>query len=291
MTRLQIISEFTRINRKYESLYFPKVAKAIASKRQDVLIKLKSGGIDYAKNWLSSDLGNTLLTDVVTELFKTVGLRHARMNYSRMLNENGRKGYISGMEVKGFGFNQIWTQFLIEYFRTYLLQKITYDVAATTRAALLAILATATTEGWSVDQTVDKVEGWNERYQAARVVRTEVGRAANVGAKANSDTLSYEQQKEWVSAHDFRVRGHKKSDHANHIKLDKTKIDAEDKFVDSVNGDQLDFPGDIAASAASVINCRCMVVYTAKRDENGNLIPKRKTTTVIYPGQFVKPTA
>jgi hypothetical protein len=291
LTRLQIISEFSRINRKYEQLYFPKVSKAIASKKRDVLIKLKSGGIDYAKNWLSSDLGNTILTDVVTDLYKTVGLRHARMNYSRMLNENGRKGHISGMEVKGFGFNKIWTEFIIQYFRTYLLQKITYDVATTTRAALLAILATATTEGWSVDQTIDKVEGWNERYQAARVVRTEVGRAANVGAKANSDTLTYEQQKEWVSAHDFRVRGHKKSDHANHINLDKTKIDAEDKFVDSVNGDQLDFPGDITASAASVINCRCMVVYTAKRDENGNLIPKRKTTTVIYPGQFVKPTA
>lgn len=288
MTRDQIISEFTRVNRKYESLYFPKVSKALASKKKDVIIKLNSGGIEYAKSWLSSDLGNTLLTDLVTDLYKTVGLRHARMNYSRMLNENGRKGHIAGMEVKGFGFNQIWTEFIVQYFRQYLLQKITYDVAATTRAALLGILATATTEGWSVDQTVDKVEGWNERYQAARVVRTEVGRAANVGAKANSDTLSYEQQKEWVSAHDFRVRGHKKSDHANHIKLDKTKIDAEDKFVDSVNGDQLDFPGDITASAASVINCRCMVVYTAKRDENGNLVPKRRSTSVIYPGQFVK---
>lgn len=291
MTRPQIISEFTRINRKYEQIYFPKVAKAIATKKQDVIIKLKSGGIDYAKTWLSSDLGNTLLTDVITDLFKTVGLRHARMNYSRMVSENGRKGHVIGMETKGFGFNSVWTEFIIQYFRQYLLQKITYEVAATTRAALLAILALATTEGWSVDQTVDKVEGWNERYQAARVVRTEVGRAANIGAKSNSETLSYEQQKEWISAHDFRVRGHKKTDHASHIKLDKTKIDAEDKFVDSINGDHLDFPGDITASAASVINCRCMVVYTAKRDENGNLIPKRKTTTVIYPGQFVKPTS
>lgn len=210
MTRDQIISEFTRVNRKYESLYFPKVSKALASKKKDVIIKLKSGGIKYAEGWLATDLGNTLLTDVVTDLYKQVGLRHARMNYSRMLNENGRKGHIMGMEQKGFGFNQIWTDFIVQYFRQYLLQKITYDVAATTRAALLAILATATTEGWSIDQTVDKVEGWNERYQAARVVRTEVGRAANVGSKANSDTLSYEQQKEWVSAHDFRVRGHKK---------------------------------------------------------------------------------
>lgn len=289
-----IMTEYERINRKFETLYFPKVRKALKGKVRDVVIKLQNGGIEYAKHWLNQDIGNQQLADVVGDLYKTVGLRHARMNYSRMLNETGRKGHIENMETKlsapyenfeekGFGFNEIWTKYIVNYFKQFLLQKITYDVAKTTRAALLAILSTATTEGWSIDQTVDKVEGWNERYQAARVVRTEVNRAANVGAKANSESLTYQQQKEWVSLEDFRVRGSNPKDHASHVKLNGTKIDAEDKFHDTVNGDSLDVPGDIAASAASTINCRCRVVYTAKRDSNGNLIPKRVSTTVIYP--------
>jgi hypothetical protein len=289
MTRSDIISQYIRVNRQFEKQYFPKVRKAIRYKKNQVLNKLRAGGIQDAIRFLHADLGNERLTDVVEDLYKQVGLRHARLNYSRMLSETGKKGAIMPLEMKGFGFNQIWTNFIVNYFRQFLLEKITYHVAATTRDALLAILATATTEGWSVDQTVDKVEGWNERYQAARVVRTEVGRAANVGAKANSETLTYEQQKEWVSAHDNRVRGKKPKDHANHVKLDGTKIDADDSFNDSVNGDLLDFPGDIKASAASTINCRCVAVWTAKRDKDGNLIPKRRSTAVSFPGQLRRP--
>lgn len=289
MNRSEIISQYVRVNRQFEKIYFPKVRKAIRYKKNQVLNKLRSGGIQDAIHFLHADLGNERLADVVEDLYKQVGLRHARLNYSRMLSETGKKGAIVPMEMKGFGFNQIWTNFIVNYLRQFLLEKITYQVAATTRDALLAILATATTEGWSIDQTVDKVEGWNERYQAARVVRTETNRAANVGAKANSETFAYEQMKEWVSAHDNRVRGKKPTDHANHVKLDGTKIDAEDSFHDSVNGDLLDFPGDIKASPASTIECRCAAVYTAKRDKDGNLIPKRRSTAVIFPGQIRRP--
>jgi hypothetical protein len=286
MTRSEIISEYIRVNRQFEKLYYPKVRKAIRVKVKDVIIKLESGGISHAIDYLNRDIGNTYLTEVITDLFKTVGLRHARINYSRMLADVNKKSMPVPEELKGFGFNKKWTDYIVMYFQQYLLEKITYHVAATTRNALLAILATATAEGWSIDQTVDKVEGWDERFQAARVVRTEVNRAANVGAKANSAVFAYEQMKEWVSAQDNRVRGKKPKDHANHVKLDKTKIDADNVFHDSVNGDRLDFPGDIKASAASVINCRCMVVYTAKRDAEGNLIPKRQSTAVIFPGQI-----
>lgn len=289
MTRASIISEYARVNRQFEKLYFPKVRKAIRYKKNQTLNHLRSGGIQSAIHFLNTDLGNERLTNIVEDLYKQVGLRHARLNYSRMLSEVGKKSSAQPTELKGFGFNQIWTNFIINYFRQFLLEKITYNVAATTRDALLGILSIATVQGWSIDQTIDKVEGWDERYQAARVVRTETNRAANVGAKANSETFAYEQMKEWVSAHDNRVRGKKPKEHANHVKLDGTKIDADDSFHDSVNGDLLDFPGDIKASAASTINCRCLAVYTAKRDKDGNLIPKRRSTSVIFPGQIRRP--
>ena len=45
-------------------------------------------------------------------------------------------------------------------------------------------LTAGTALGLSVDQMVDKLEDWPfERYQAARIVRTEVNRASNVGQR------------------------------------------------------------------------------------------------------------
>jgi hypothetical protein len=93
-------------------------------------------------------------------------------------------------------------------------------------------------------------------------------------------------KKTWSSSEDKRVRGLNPKDHASHVDLNGTTIDFEDEFVDSVNGDRLIAPGDPNASAKSVINCRCLIKLTPKRDLNGRLIPKRKTTAVIFPGQI-----
>jgi hypothetical protein len=189
-------------------------------------------------------------------------------------------------QIKKFGFNEAWTNFIKNYLQRHLIEKITFDVSTTTRDGLLTALNKAITEGWSIDRTVKEIEDLPFlKYQAARIVRTEVGRAANVGTKAQSETFPYEQMKEWISAHDKRVRGVDPKDHASHISLDGTRINAGDLFQDPRNGDLLDHPGDPRASAESTINCRCTLAYTAKRDANGRLIPKRQTTSVIFPLQ------
>lgn len=274
----------------------PKVKRAIHSQVKPVIRLLKSDGFAAAKNHLHKSVGNEEITKVIRELYRSVGSKWAQITYSKLLPETrGQKSYgistelyIPELEVKGFGFNYLWTQFILNYLKQFLLDKITFQIANTTRDALLRTLAIATASGMSIDQTVNQLEDWPyERYQAARIVRTETNRAANVGSTAQAETSKYEQQKEWQSADDNRVRGNPvngKKDHADHWSLDGTKIDADDVFHDLRNGDQLRFPGDPKASAASTINCRCHASYTFKRDGNGNLIPKRQTTSVIYPG-------
>jgi hypothetical protein len=287
LNRNKIISEYQRVNNRFEDLFLPRIKRVIRYKAMQVIARLNSGGIEEARRFLHSDVGNEKLAEEVRKLYKIVGLRHAMINYSRMLAENGRlKGGTPDYQTKGFGFSAAWTNYILNYLNEFLLEKITFNVAATTRTAILAILSTSVTEGWSTDQTIQAIRDWpGDTNQAAVIVRTEVNRAANVGAKANSVTLEYQQQKEWISAQDFRVRGRKPNEHANHWKLNGTKIDAEDTFQDSVNGDLLDIPGDPKASAASTVNCRCVVAYTAKRDSKGNLIPKRQSTSVVYPNR------
>lgn len=276
MRKRELIAQYTRINRRFELLYLPKVRKALHVKAQAVIDNLKSGGYNYAISKLSTDLGNDKLAEVIKDIYVNVGLRHARLTHRRIRNDI----------EKGFGFNQIWTDFILSYLNRFLLEKITFEVAKTTRDALMKVLTVGTVSGLGIDGMIDQLKNWPfERYQAARIIRTEVNRASNVGATAQESTSEYEQQKEWLSVQDFRTRGHKKDDHANHVALNGTKIDSGDEFTDPRNGDRLQFPGDPKASAASTINCRCQAVYVNKRDANGEFIPKRQTTAVIYPGQ------
>lgn len=294
VTRVQQIQQFERINRRFELLFMPKVKRALHYKTKAVISRLKSGGFTEAINYLTTDVSNPRLAEVIKELYTRVGRRWAQIEYSMLLPETrGQKFTLSEMQQKGFGFNYAWTKFIIDYLERFLLEKITFAVASTTRDALLRTLAVATTMGWSVDQTIDRLTDWPyERFQAARIVRTETNRAANVGSTAQAETSKYEQQKEWQSADDNRVRGNPvngQKDHADHWALDGTKIDADDVFHDIRNGDRLMFPGDPKASAASTINCRCHASYTFKRDKDGNLIPKRRSTSVIFPGQQRRP--
>src|SRR5882672_61919 len=143
MTRLQTIREYERVNRAYEVKFLPRIQKAIHAKVEIVINKLKTEGIDATINYLHTDITNPAMAKEVEQLYLSVGLYYARSNYSRMLQENGRKGNIIPMQAKGFGFSELWHKFISDYFRRYLLQVVTLKIAHTTRDALLQVLIAA----------------------------------------------------------------------------------------------------------------------------------------------------
>lgn len=255
---------YDQLNKKLEVKWLKPVYNAI--KPEDLINVVRSRGLSEGIAYLSFETSNEQLAEVVGRLYQDVGLRHARDNQRRMQ-----------ASIKKADLAFIWQEFINWYLHRFLIEKITYDVATTTRDYLLKVLQRGITDGIGIKEMVKQLEELPfTKYQAARIVRTEVNRAANVGHKAQSTTFEYEQVKEWVSALDRRVRGRNPEDHASHIGLNGTKINEDEFFVDPRNGDKLEFPGDPKASAESTINCRCRVVYTAKRDENGRLIKKTK---------------
>lgn len=279
MKKTEIIQQYIDTNRKFEKMFMPSIKRAIHAKAAQVNLHLFQGGYSEANEFLSRELTNPALVNIIRTLYSTVGRRHAQLTYSRLKRSE-----------KAFGFNEQWTQFILQYLNRHLLEKITFEVNNTTRDALLRALNMGIEKGWSVEQMTSYLRSWPfERMQAARIVRTEVNRAANVGNKAQAETSEYQQMKEWISAQDFRVRGRKPKEHADHWKLNGTKINEDDVFIDPVNGDRLMFPGDPTASAASTVNCRCVAAYTLKRDKDGNPVKKRQTTSVTFPGQQRRP--
>lgn len=278
MSNRQLIQPYEALNRRFEAAYYNRVLNALHSYTAEVAERLRREGTVSAMQYIRSNMSNRQLGAVLQDLYTKVGLRHARMTYSRLLRE----------ERKNFGFNYEWTQFILDLLGYDNLSRLVLEVSRTHRALLLREIQISIAAGDGVDRTVDRImnEFTGEEYQAARVVRTEVNKAANAGSAAQARTSQYQQVKEWVSAQDSRVRGTLPDQHASHVALNGQIIDEEQVWTDPRNGDQLRFPGDPKASARSVVNCRCQAVYTFKRDAQGNLIPKRRSTTVIFPSQI-----
>lgn len=285
------------VQRRFENKYFNKVEKTIRAKVNEVIRNIQYYGNihDGINNLHRSVASNTALSNTVKDLYLEVGLQFARRTWrdlqAQKRNAKGGGFYIENGAadrplLKGFGFNAQWVEFIKNYLFRFLLDKITFGVAETTREVLLNVLNQAITEGWGVNETVKHLDELPfTASQAARIVRTEITRAANTGAMAAGSTFEFEQAKEWIAAHDSRTRGGPTHDHdhANHWSLDGIVVNYDDVFHDPVNGDKLRFPGDPNASASSTVNCRCSVAVIAKRDSNNRLIPKRKTTYVQYP--------
>jgi hypothetical protein len=286
--RKKYSQEYTRINRRYEVKYFPKVQKDIKAKVSSLINVIKERGIPAAQVELSVDLVNSSLSKTVRALYLEVGLRHARKEYRRQREEikaapkkkhyhRTNKARVStlNLSTKGFGFNAEWTAFILNYLEAFLSDEVLFKVNATTRRKLQDVLGESITEGWTIEKTVEKLESLPfTKIQAARIVRTETTRAANVGTMAAVDTSEYEQVKEWIAARDMRTRGFNPKDHADHWNLDGKVVDVGEKFTDEKSEAQLSFPGDPDVGPENTVNCRCSIAIVAKRDENGMLVPK-----------------
>lgn len=294
----EMSNESEILQRKYESKYFPKVKAVIKAEVDSVISVVQSDGIDSAMRYVMLHVHSKELPIVIQALYQEVGLRFARRQWilSRQQDRGKRKGHIitemsnkglslEFVQTKGFGFNAEWVQFIKDFLYRFLLEKITFQVAESTRNALLAVLNNAIAGGWGITKTVQALDDLPlSSTQAARIVRTEITRAANTGVFAAGSTYDFEQQKVWISALDTRTRGNPitgQSDHANHWSMNGTTIDYEEYFTDPRNGEELLFPGDPSASAESTINCRCNLALVSKVDENGRLIPKTQKVPVM----------
>jgi len=108
--------------------------------------------------------------------------------------------------------------------------------------------------GYGINYVSNKIRerfGQLHGWESKRIARTEIHNAHN---QAVMDTYKeYDvQYTMWISAHDKRVRGLKKGDKADHVKLDGEIIRLGDTYS---NG--LKYPGDTDGPIEEWINCRC----------------------------------
>lgn len=90
-------------------------------------------------------------------------------------------------------------------------------------------------------------------YRTERIVRTEVGRAANWGSITGVRSVGVNQNKHWVSAYAANSRPEHMTDQM---------VDIDEMF--DIGGEDMDYPLDPSGSAANTVNCKCCLVYSNK---------------------------
>lgn len=94
-------------------------------------------------------------------------------------------------------------------------------------------------------------------FRAATIARTETHAAATYGSvesvRLAERELGVRMTKEWLATRDDRTR-------PEHQAADGQRVGMDERFT--VGGEPMDRPGDTAASAENVINCRCALAYT-----------------------------
>ena len=92
-------------------------------------------------------------------------------------------------------------------------------------------------------------------FRTERIVRTEVNRASNWGSLEGTKSLGVPMIKGWLNAFAGESR-------PEHMDADGQKVDLEEPFI--VGGEELQYPGDPAGSAANTINCLCSLYEELK---------------------------
>lgn len=282
--RRELSRKYIRLTDEWTVKYENAVAVTIRKKIQGVIGKLREGDqiystenrVNAARRYLELPVFDSLLTKILTKLFREFALEYATLNYNRLIRASRRKVKADG--TGAFGFSEEWNQSITDYLNQYLLARAVIPVTESTKKQILRILLQGQAEGWGIDRIIQELENEETdeltRFRARRIVRTELSIAANFADKMVQDSVPFEVEKIWISVHDNRTRD-------SHVKMDGVTVDGDADFHVpiikkrvQVGIDLMSGPGDPEATAGNIINCRCTRALIPKRDKHNRLIPK-----------------
>jgi len=152
-------------------------------------------------------------------------------------------------------------EFLNSYFDglIYQLSQRGSQIADTSINSLTNILHKAAEEGLSISATSRLLKSEFNRLsttRATRIARTEVISASNRGSVKTVEGLGnefdIEFKKVWLATGGGRTR-------SSHSAASGQTVNMNENF--NVNGESLEYPGDVNGSAGNIINCRCTTIY------------------------------
>jgi len=263
-----------------ENKYDNAVIKSIKNQFNKFARDIKKYGTQGAISRLGLEAWNKDLYKVFEQMYKESAVVFGNATYRALKIQANQK-------ADTFGFNREWTREILEFLATKGFELVSL-ITKTTKDKLISIVQQGINEGLGVEEIAklilaDETIGY-VAFRARRIVRTEVMRASNIAAMNGAKSHGFEVDKQWISARDSRTR-RIPEDEFDHVELDGVVVDFNDPFTSTgKKGEPVVAmqPGDLSAPAGFTINCRCTVGFIPKRDNNGNLIFKKRLDAVTF---------
>ena len=268
------------IETRLENKYTGKIQKLIRKQISSFKSKLREVGIQRAVAWLQHQVYDPAVSVELQKLYKESVFAFGLFQYRNLI----QLSKVVKKESAAFGFSESWNFSIIDFLSQHLLERAVVPVTATTRKLIMDVLEHGQQQGWGIERIITELASVDEltAFRARRIVRTELGIAANFGTNLAAHEVEFETQEEWITAHDHRVR-------SSHAVMDGVIINTGETFTVPIykgkkntgTTEQMTGPGDPKASAGNIINCRCTRALIPKRDENDELIMKPTKHSII----------
>lgn len=259
----------------FERRFAPEIYRAIREPMLSVADTLLSEGVHAARNKANTFIIIDGVSNAIKDIYVTVGIWSGKKTLAQIRNKKADHPI-------GFGFNPIWREAILNYFKLFLLTRAVLPISETTRKIILDILIQGEINGLSADAMARMLrETELPASRALTIVRTEIAKASFFGHELGRHDTPFLTTERWIAAKDAKTRH-------SHRLVDGDIVPSGTPFKVGVYKKDLLIgyemmlgPGDPDASAGNVINCRCTRVTRLLRDENNRFVRRTKMTDIL----------
>jgi hypothetical protein len=265
---------YLKLHKEYEAYAYPIIKKALDEQTGVVADFVNEDNFDDIELYIQFLVQQKPLYDGLEKIYTKVGVSAATFSYDYIRNSvpKTKKDFIIDF------FNAVWYQEMVNYFRLIGGTKVS-GIDDTTKNIVKNLLANILGQNLSRrDQAKLFEETLNDpsfnRARSLVIARTESTTAANHGINEGARSSDYEVVKFWINTKDKRTR-------LSHLAMTQDRIGLNQPFLvlDPKTNEvtEMMYPGDVAAPAKEVVNCRCVMATEALKDEDGLPILKPRT--------------
>ncbi len=271
---------------KIEKKYTPVLKKEINAQIAIFNTYAKEVGYPQAASKIDDFFNAAPIMTIVNDIHAESGGKYGYSVYKEFANlKRGgmsvdKKGVLNkSFHVKRvglFGVSDEIAKQIIAELRLSLLNNV-HGITDSIKQEILYYIQQGQINGWAYDKTAKEIQDKvGSVYRSQRIVRTESVKASNMGAMIGAEKTGLLMDKVWINAKDKRVRGNPLGKPSNFDHWDVggqvVPMDATFTLGSRITGgatDFLRFPGDPKGQPGNIINCRCVVGFIPRRDENG----------------------
>ena len=259
---------YLKLHSEYETYAYPLIKKALDEQIKSITNFTNETNFDDLQIYIQFLVDQKPLYDALEKVYTKVGVSSATFSYDWIRNSvpKTKKDFIIDF------FNPQWYIEMVEYFRLIGGNKV-QGIDQTTIDKIKNVLADILGQNLSRREQAKLFEETlnDPAFNRARslvIARTESTTAANHGINLGAQSSDYEVAKFWINTKDKRTR-------RSHLAMTTERIAINQPFI--VGGIPMQYPGDPSATAAEVVNCRCVMATEAIVDADGLPILKPRT--------------